>query len=634
MRGFFVVAAREIEERRGVFVAGAAAAVLPFLAPLLPAARRFGAPEARLYTAVSLAVAFSAALSLILGTTTIGRDLSERRLGFYFSRPISSAAIFTGKLAGVCFQILLVALLIVLPAGLLDLSTLWGEARSGLAAGIGVAFVSSVLVFLALGNVVSLALRSRSPWLARDVFALALWAAVMAAIGLPLLSAQAPRLLRSSGIAVAAASALALLVAGGAQVSIGRMDEIRGNRARFATLWSLLFVIASLSFGWVQWLLSPSPPDLLSASVGYAAPTGSWIEVEGRGRGRADLWTSLFWDVASGRYVRARSGREGAVVISQDGTTAAWTEPSGIWVDGTQDVWTCRLSAGGRERVRTAISARIWNLEISPEGSRLAVIGRATVDVYETESGRLLGSIPLAPDERFWRVVFVARDLVRLYQIPTPVVALSRDELASIEVFDFDVAARKLAPRATIPNIRRPFGLTFNDRAGRVLVWERRSSLSLFDLATGRLVAVLANADWDAASRAFLADGRIAVAEATGGVARVHLYSKEGEPERVFDTGRGGLVRLGAEPSPETLALAICPAPSVSGACDAFLLNLRDGTRRNLARHLEPVAAHMRWRLPRPEPGSEASRLFSRNDGSLLRLDPATGRLKTLFPSR
>ena len=37
----------------------------------------------------------------MLGSTIVGRDLSDRRLGFYFSRPLRGWTIFLGKLGGV-----------------------------------------------------------------------------------------------------------------------------------------------------------------------------------------------------------------------------------------------------------------------------------------------------------------------------------------------------------------------------------------------------------------------------------------------------------------------------------------------------------------------------------------------------
>jgi len=634
VKGFLAVARREIVERRGIFLAAAAAAVLPFLIPLLPAARRFGASETRLYAAAFLALALSAVLSLVLGTTTIGRDLSERRLAFYFSRPIGNAAIWAGKLAGAWLLIVMVASIVWIPAGLFDHATWAREIRSGLAVSVGLAFGLAVVVSLALGNAASLALRSRSIWLAGDLVALAVWIGVMGSISMPLLSAGAPVVLQRFSLALVTACAIALLLSGGAQVSIGRVDPIRGSRARFAALWGLLFAVAGLSIVSVAWLTSPTPKDLVSALTGYATPHGSWIEVEGLARGRADYWSSFFYDVDSGRSVAARKGREGAVAISEDGSTAAWTQPSGILTEALQDVWFCRLADPVLRRARLPISARIGNIEISPDGSRLALHGGGAFGVYEIPSGRLIGSVPPGTDEQFSRVAFLRRDRLRIYRMPFGVTVRAGEEPASVEILDFDVAARRLVLRATIAPLHRPFSLTFDDRAGRVIVWERGSSLSLFDSTNGRLVAVLGNAGWDAASRAFLSGGRIAVAEASDGTGRVHLFSSEGRPERVLDLGTADLVRLGAETSVRTLALSIGPKPSVWGAGDSFLLDLEDGTLRKLGSHLEPVAAHMRWRLPRPEPGSIASLLFSRSDGSLLRLDPMTGKLTTLFRGR
>ena len=120
MRGFVAVAYREIEQRRNVLAAAIVAAVLPFLAPLLPAVRHDAAAEVRFYTAAFLAFAFAAGLSLLLGTTAIGSDLSQRRLGFYFSRPIGASAIWTGKIAAAWLVVVLATVIVLAPAALAD----------------------------------------------------------------------------------------------------------------------------------------------------------------------------------------------------------------------------------------------------------------------------------------------------------------------------------------------------------------------------------------------------------------------------------------------------------------------------------------------------------------------------------
>jgi hypothetical protein len=637
MRGFIAVARREIVERRSVFAAAAVLGLLPFLAPLLPVWRRYGAPEVRLYTAAFFAVAFAAALSLMLGASTIGRDLSEGRLGFYFSRPIGSGAIWAGKLAGVWLLVVLAAAVILLPAGLFDFSAWWRETRSGgLVGDVGIAFAFAVVVFLALGNVISLAFRSRPVWVAGDLVCLALWVLTMWSAAMPLLLADAPVLTLRVSLGALAACSAALLAAGGAQVAVGRVDVVRGARARFVVLWVLLFALAGIAFGYVRWLLSPAPDDLLGFGI-EAAPRGSWIEIEGFARGRADSWASLFYDVASGRFVRARAGRDGAIAFSGDGTAAAWTERSTLDAGGPQDVWICRFGAGQMRRVRTPISTRLFNIVMSPNGSRLAVIEEKTISVFEVPSGRLLASAARDSAKHYLRIVFLSEQRLRIYRMG-PFGAIAAGDagsgLASIGILDFEIDTRRLKETASIENLRRPFSIGFNDTGERLIVWEKGGQVSLFDVSTGQRLSPLSPGGWDAGSRAFLSDGRPIVSESAGGNGRVHLFSKGGQEERVFDVGRAGLVRLGGEPAEGSITLAIGPAPEIWGASDAFLLDLNSGALRKLGAHLFPIAAHMRWRLPQPEPGSEATRLFARADGSVVRLDPGTGLLKSILGAR
>lgn len=638
MRGFIAVARREIVERRGVFAAAAVLALLPFLAPLLPVWRRYGAPEVRLYTAAFFAVAFSAALSLMLGASTIGRDLSERRLGFYFSRPIGSGAIWAGKLAGVWLLVVLAAAVILLPAGLFDFSAWWQETRSGgLVRDVALAFAFAVLVFLALGNVISLAFRSRPVRVAGDLVCLALWALTMWFAALPLLLADSPVLSLRVALGALAACSVALLAAGGAQVAAGRVDVVRGARARFVVLWVLLFALAGIAFGYVRWLLSPAPNELLGIGIEAAAPRGSWIEIEGFVRGRADYRAALFYEVASGRFVRARATRDGAIAFSGDGTVAAWTERSTLEAHGPQDVWICRFAAGEMRRVQTPISTRVRNIAMSPGGSRLAVLGEKTISVFEVPSGRLLASAATDSAKHYLRIVFLGEENLRIYRMG-PLGAIAAGDassgLASIGILDLEIDARRLNETASIENVRRPFSIGFNDTGERLILWEKGGQVSLFEASTGRRLALLSPGGWDAGSRAFLSDGRPIVSESVGGNGRVHLFSKDGQEERVFDVGSAGLVRLGGEPAQGAITLGIGPAPETRGASDAFLLDLTSGALRKLGSHLSPIAAHMRWRLPQPEPGSEATLLFSRADGSIVRLDPRTGSLKTLFGAR
>jgi len=453
----------------------------------------------------------------------------------------------------------------------------------------------------------------------------------------PLLAAGAPVLTLRLALATLAACSVALLAAGGAQVAVGRVDAVRGGRARFAVLWVLLFALAGLTFLYVRWLLSPAPQDLREIRIEAAAPRGSWIAIEGYARGRVDLRTSIFYDVASGRFVRARAGREGAIAFSGDGTAAAWTARSHLDERAPHDIWIGRFAGSEARRLRTPVTTRPPNIAMSPNGSRLAVNEENAISVFAVPSGRLLASTTADPARHYLRMVFLTEETLRIYRMDPLPASATVDEapgpgLASIGVVDFQIAARKLKETAAIENLRRTFSIAFNDRGERLIVSERGGPVSLFDASTGRRLAALGPGGWvDAGSRgAFLADGRPVVAESAGGNGRVHLFSKEGREERVFDLGRAGVVQLGGEPAPGQIALVIGPA----GASDALLLDLNSGAVRKLGAHLFPIASHMRWHLPQPEPGSEVTRLFARADGSVVQLDPQTGAFTTIPPKR
>jgi hypothetical protein len=634
MRGIVAIARREIFERRIAFLAAALLGLLPFLAPLLPAVRHYGAGDVRLFAAVFFAIVFAGAQSLILGGSTIGRDLSERRLGFYFARPVSAGAIWAGKFLGIWLMVLSGAAIILFPVSILDfrrwaasagVTPRWGE--------MALLFAGAVILCLGLGNLIGTVLRARSAWLAGDIALLAIFAFAVSRSVAPLVTAEAPRLLEYVLIGLSTAIAIALLASGFAQVAIGRTDAARGNRARFAVLWLLLFAAAGLCAAYVRWVFSPSPADLFSASLPVAAPSGTWIELSGYARGRADFRAALLYDVATGNYARALSGR-GAMAFSGDGRAAAWAERSGFDSRAPLDIWICRLEAGPIRRVRTPLSARVWNIAMSPEGSRVALVESKTVSVFEVPSGRLVASAAVDSEKNYHRVVFLGKERLRLYRLwpGGPASPLNSPAFGAIGVLDFDLAARTLREIASIENIRRPYSLAFDDRGERLIALEQEGSVSLFDVSNGWRLATLSSSGRDVGSKGFLFDGRPMFSETKGGIGRVHVFERNGGEEKVFEVGPASLVRLGAEPAAGRLALGFGPGPQVAGFSDASVLDLENGSLFRLRSHLSPVAAQMRWRIPQPQPGSAISRLFSRNDGGLVLLDPSTNTLKTLFP--
>jgi hypothetical protein len=633
MKGLLAVAWREIVERRMVLFAAAVLGLLVFLVPLFPGAARYGADQARLFTAAFTALLFCASLALLLGGSTIGRDLTERRLGFYLARPISEAAIWGGKFLGIWVLVAASAVALLLPVGLVDFASWWPAAGGWRAVQVALLFAAAVLFALALGNVVGASLRERSAWTLADLAMLALVALGLAAILFPLIQADAPALTARVAAGLAVGVSLSLLLAGFAQVAIGRVDQRRGTRARFAALWGLLVLVAAGCLGSVRWLLSPDPRDLTSATVDHAASQGNWIVLGGRASHRVDLTASFFYEVSSGRFVRALVEHRGTAVLSGDGSAAAWSLPSLLGEQERQEVWFCRLTGSAMRPRRTSIVEKIWDLQLSPEGSRLAVWGADELSVFDVESGRVLASVARqTAGLNLFRSVFLDRDHLLLYRSgPVGAPGVEGRTPGSIAIEELEISSRRSSAAILIEGLSRPFSLGFDDRRRRLIVWQKEGEVSLVDSSSGTRLAVLAGSGWAPGSRAFLADGRPVLAETTGGIGRVHLFAADGRPERDFEVGPARAVWIGGEPEPGKLALAILQTPpEVFAAADSFVLDLGTGALRKIANHAAPVAAQLRWRLPYLEPGSAATRLLWRHDGAILRFDPKTGSVETL----
>lgn len=175
MRAFLAVARRELAEKRFVFFAAIVASLIPFAVPLVRHLGGGPAKEARAFTALLLAGTVGTALALVLGATVLATETATRRIGFYFSRPISALALWTGKVSA-SLVIVLGALAVVLgPTLLVNRSFApLGDLLPLGAAGAAAAVIAFFLLLLLFASTAGIATRSRSPLLAADIVALAL----------------------------------------------------------------------------------------------------------------------------------------------------------------------------------------------------------------------------------------------------------------------------------------------------------------------------------------------------------------------------------------------------------------------------------------------------------------------------
>src|SRR5512140_60747 len=117
MRHTLTVAAREIREYSFLFIAAGVLAVIPLLTMLLrtPLESRM---EAVAILGLGVAANFAIVVALMVGATIVGREISEHRTSFYFSRPVPASAIWFGKLTAAVLMTLAAFALIVVPSAI------------------------------------------------------------------------------------------------------------------------------------------------------------------------------------------------------------------------------------------------------------------------------------------------------------------------------------------------------------------------------------------------------------------------------------------------------------------------------------------------------------------------------------
>jgi len=118
MQKAIAIARREIGERSFVFIAAVVLTIAPALALIVPRGTFHDRLSAFALLSVIVAVGFTGGLSTILGVSLVGRELTEKRLSFYFSRPIGAVSIWFGKVAGALALIVASFAVILLPARL------------------------------------------------------------------------------------------------------------------------------------------------------------------------------------------------------------------------------------------------------------------------------------------------------------------------------------------------------------------------------------------------------------------------------------------------------------------------------------------------------------------------------------
>jgi len=515
MNHALLIAARDVREKSRLFLISLVLACMPFLATLLPSSHgRHQDVIAAMGGFLALVVGLGLAAGL--GITTFGRDLSEKRLSFWYAKPISPAALWIGKAAGGLFSAFVCFSIIAIPASLAA-GRMWEIHWVSEQWQLPVALVAGMIVLFLLGHTASTMLRSRSALLGIDLVAAIIATTLLAWIIRPLLFTN---ILIVFVIALAVALVVVLAVAPYWQLANGRSDLRRSHAALSRAIWSGVAIVLALAGAIVLWLLSARPSNYDRINALYQSPTGNAVFVTGSAPLRRGLNATFAMNPANGESERIGLPMYWNLAFSRDGRYAAWVEPGfSFWSRGAIVVRDLQNGTNATLNIEASLVAQIV---FSDDSSRFAVRDGSTLSIVDRADGRLLASMSTTPNPRhsFW---FVTPDVLRIVaqraggHEPTPV-----------EITEFDVRTKQ---RRVVGATEAMPGYNYVAVSGDGTRMLLRGDRRIVDARTGAAIATLPAAEGNRFAVSMLNDGRVATIERSNDVTNLTLYSRDGALE-------------------------------------------------------------------------------------------------------
>ncbi|MCP3958628.1 MAG: hypothetical protein GY719_12315 [bacterium] len=648
MRVFSALVWREVFERRLLLVTSFFLGLVPLIVPLMPGhAQRYTPEEVRFAVAFVLVALFGAVALLMLGSNIVGRDLSEGRLGFYFSRPVSPWALWLSRLTAAGLLLLGAVFLIAAPTAALDLDSLGSLARTGESSrawpvmGLGELYTPGViqatlphmpplgvrllivsgllLLLLVIVHIVSSIVRARSLWLLADLAALALIVSLGWAARDLLVREQALGALTWAEWFLLPWSLGATLLAGGMQLAQGRTDVRRGHRVLSLTLWPVL-LLAVLVFGaYARWATSSTIEDLDALMHAQASPDEAWVLAGGTARaGSADAFllasrSGTSWRLGSLGMMRTWSD------FSADGSTLAWVRCE-TFSPPVCEVWAkdLRDPASPPRATEVPITRRSHLMALSDDGSLVAFAESKRLVVYELASARVVAAVDAQYPEA---VTFPSPGKVRFHE------NVEGSERWSTRIRQVDLATRHVIDTGRLPRGRVLRRSPHRDLM--IFAGVFPTSFGLYDGETGEALADLTVRRLPTSAR-FFVDGRSVLTFQDAATLELVVLSSEGkELHRIKRFGVPG-ARFGGEMTPGRMFVALrddiakqsrLTEQQISTRAEhpgwtTYVLDADAGELRRLVAGVVPLGAPTRLL---------DDRLFLAEDESVIRWTPETG---------
>jgi hypothetical protein len=635
MNATMAIMARELVARRDLLVVAFAAAVIASAMPLMPGLQGYTAEDVRTVSSNGLAVGLGWGLSILLGATVLGRDLSENRLGFFFARPVSGLAVWWGRVLAVLFLIWMVEAIVLLPSlyggGIFVFASWEGGGWPAL-----LGYLAMPVLLMLLAHAVSVMVRARTAWVFLDLVGcvaacVAGWLTVR-----PFVWMYAQTALWVVGGGLLVALVMALVVAGATGLVVGRTELRRTHGALSVALWGTLALGLTAVAAYSGWLRDIEPEDFARVDVMSIAPTGGWVEIMGRAPGHFDVTRRCLVATTDDRWLSLPGGWGGfsrEVVFSIDGSTAVWL---GVETgEGPRALWWADLESGSPGvKSTTLVFPADAVIDLSPDGRRVAVLEEQILSVYELVEERLLTAVRLPEDLRKATPFFHLPGSVRLY-------AWSSDAGESaIQIAEVDTITGDVDRMGEIVAVSKRIWTSFDARLRYMALTTRVGDFEtptrvLYDARSGEVLRALTG------FAGFLEDGRILSRRKIGDDLWLVVDSPGGDELVTHNLGAGADIWNGGEALPGHLLIlrSVENAESEQGR-RADLLDLEDGSWREVGQRIRRIHAAFQWRWGSYRAAfwyvnqPPANRLFTDTTGALVRWDPETGELTHIVGGR
>ena len=631
MKAMLAVMTREVMTRRELFLLAVAVAVVVSLLPFLPNIENYEATDVRTVGSSASALALGCVLALVLGATIFGSELSEGRLGFFFSRPVSGFAVWWGKVSAAMALIWIVEIIVLVPALYHERLAIFTSSDPSDWLTILGYVIAPLLLFL-FAHSVSIMARARTPWLILDMGG-AIVIAIFAWLNLkPLFEIGAPIALLVIAGCLIAALLVALSIGGASGVVVGRVDLKRTHGALSLALWGTLAICVAAITAYGGWLRDFGPRVFDDIKVMSVSPDGQWVEVLGYAPHRLDVKRRCLVSTVDHRWIHlpvfALTYWRPAV-YSHDGSTIVWLgeglsdEPRALW-----------LADLGRPDPMARSSNLVVSpeavLTLSPDGSHLAVLEEGLLSIYGISDERLLTATRLPEELHRAGVLFDAPESLRVF-------ARSGEQGGhSLIIAEMNAVTGKVYRTGKIDDLAKESSFVVDSGLNHLVMWTWSEDLGAqickaFDAKTGALINGLSGAGF----RSFLADGRMVVLQIGGdGRTRLVVETIWFDDRKVHDLGRAEDWRLSGEVLPGVVVVSRLEDTSDrTRGLHIDLVDVDSGEVRSLGNNIRRTLMWFRgldghtrgifWYGNQPA----ASRLFLDQTGALVRWDPESGEM-------